>query len=218
MEKQIALGHATLGKIFKDGTIRLVVDIDPAYKEYLGDFLTPDIPVAVARVSNEVMAKQTANNLMDKSLYGEQAKQLRLSSFFRTPDVWRAIGSDSDYQAWCRKQVCAFCQQSGSEINPIEYAHVRRVADGAGTGIKPDYSGIPLCHVHHSEQHQKGESAIGGKEAADKFKIEHLQRWACETLKQQLGFESWKDCPPTILKDWADENELTRYLPECYRS
>lgn len=213
----VALGHATLSKVFKDGTIRLVIDVDPSYKDHLGNLLTPDIPVAIARVSNSVMANQTANNLVSKSLYGEQAKQLRLSSFFRTPDVWRSIGSDSDYQAWCRKQPCAYCKSIGNEKNSIEYAHVRRIADGAGTGIKPDYSGIPLCRDHHSNQHQHGESAIGGKEQVDKMKIEHLQRWAWVTLKAKLGYESWSYCPPVELKDWTDKNELTRYLPDCYK-
>lgn len=214
----IALGHATLSKVFKDGTIRLVIDVEPSYKDHLGDLLTPDIPVAIARVSNSVMAKQTATNLVNKSIYGEQAKQLKLSSFFRTPDVWRSIGNDFDYQTWCRKQLCAYCKYpSGDTVNPIEYAHVRRIADGAGVGIKPDYSGIPLCHAHHAEQHQHGESILGGKENVDKMKIDHLQRWAWETLKAELGYESWSDCPPSVLKDWAEKNELTRYLPDCYK-
>lgn len=214
-----AIGHATLSKVFKDGTLRIIVDIDPQNKHLLGNMMDADVPVAVVRLTNESAAQQTANQLIKQSAkYGEQAKQLRLSAFFRTPDVWRAIGSDADYQAWCRKQVCAHCKHTGSDNNPIEYAHVRRIADGAGVGIKPDYSGIPLCHVDHERQHRIGESALGGKEVVDKLKIDHLQKWAWETLKANIGYQHWSECPPNVLKEWADKHELTRYLPDIYRN
>ena len=93
------------------------------------------------------------------------------------------------------------------------------MANGAGTGIKPPYSAIPLCDKHHQLQHQKGESAIeGGRHWFNQKRIQYLQQWCWETLKATLGYESWADVPPWVLKEWALKHELERYLPNDYYS
>ncbi len=80
-----------------------------------------------------------------QAAYGEQAKKLRLSAFFRTPAVWEYIGRDSDYQAWCRKLPCARTKNPGLGADSVIYAHCRRVQyKGNGTGSKPPYRGIPM--------------------------------------------------------------------------
>ena len=152
--------------------------------------------------------------------YGMEARALKLSSFFQSPDVWKQIGTDEQYLNWVRGQPCSVCGnfnylEDGREV--CEAAHVRRVEAGAGTGIKPKYSAIPLCHQHHKLQHQKGESAIGGQEELDKMRMFHVEQWAWDTLKHKLGYDSWKYVPPNVLKGWADDHNLLKYLPEEYR-
>jgi len=191
-----------------DGTPRITIDLDCTLAEFSELGPTPGDVFAIAKLS-PAAAKAT---LKPKSLYGEAARALMLSGFFRSPDVWRAVGTDAEFLAWLRRMPCAVCNGE-----PAEAAHVRRVADGAGTGIKPQYSAIPLCHEHHALQHQKGESAIGGKEWCDRQRIEHVQNWAWAKIKSDLGYESMADVPPAELRQWAVETGVDRFLPEDYR-
>lgn len=154
-----------------------------------------------------------------KDTYGKQAKALRLSTFFRMPDVWKAVGTDEQFLEWLRGQPCAYCGEydyldDGRKV--CEAAHVRRVSSGAGTSIKPPYSAIPLCHAHHTLQHVKGESELGPKEWYNKERINHLQNWCWEKLKQDLGYDSWKEIAPEILREWAKQHKLQEYLPSVY--
>jgi len=144
--------------------------------------------------------------------YGKEAQALKQSSFFRTPDVWRELGTDDEFLKWIRSMPCAVCR---NEIT-VEAAHVRRIADGAGTGIKPQFSAIPLCAEHHRLQHQQGESAIGGKEWVDKQRIEHVGEWAWAQLKAELGYESMAEAPPERIQMWAIEHDVQQYLPSEY--
>ena len=168
-------------------------------------------PVAIALLNSETLS----NTNITKSTFGEQAKVLRLSTFFRSPKVWEKIGSDEDYLKWLRERKCAVinCREF---TPPSEAAHVRRIASGAGVGIKPPYSAIPLCHYHHSLQHQSGESAIGGSDHLDRLRIDYLQTWGWERLKTILGYQHWNEVPPDVLKRWAETNDLSNYLPIDY--
>jgi hypothetical protein len=179
-------------------------------------FGEPGVTIAVARLTSE--ASQQHFQQQNTSLYSQEAKVLRLSSFFRSLDVWRAIGSDLQFLAWVRQQKCAYCHTENNPNNPVVAAHVRRVSEGAGIGIKPEYCAIPLCNEHHRLQHAQGESSLGGKEWMDKKRIEHVTCWAWETLKQQLGYESWTQVPPDELKAWAISHNLVGYLPMEYRA
>jgi hypothetical protein len=218
-ERSAALGTATVQKVLKDGSIRLVVDIEPRYRDVLASWLEPDMPVAVARVTREAAASEMQQAATSETgAYGPQARELRLSGFFRSPDVWAAVGSDEKFQAWCRQQPCAWCKGAGNESDPIVFAHVRRVADGAGTAVKPKYSGIPLHDSEHKEQHNRGEGAFGGKEWFDKARIEHVQTWAWEETKRQLGAASFRDVAPQRLFEWARARGVDRYLPACYQT
>lgn len=197
-----------------DGTLEVKIHVDPRFKKAFHElFPEIDAPVAIAplRVGFEDDTPPATSAVPGVSgRYGEQARLLRLSSFFRTPVVWAAIGTDAHYHAWVVQQPCC---ADGKHEGDVVGAHVRRIANGSGTAIKPPYSEIPLCHAHHSAQHQRGESAIGGKEWCDKRRIEHVQQWAWETLKAQLGFESWADVPPARLAEWAVAQSVDNYLP-----
>jgi hypothetical protein len=151
--------------------------------------------------------------------FGAAARDLRLSTFFRRPAVWAAVGTDSEFLSWIRDQPCAKCgrQDYVGDTGEMkcEAAHVRRVANGAGTSIKPYYSAIPLCHLHHRMQHNRGEESLGLD--FDKERIEYVRKWSWEKLKHDLGYKSWKDVPPHVLNTWAVENNVLQFLPEIYK-
>lgn len=147
--------------------------------------------------------------------YGLLAAKLRQSSFFRSADVWQAVGTDREFLDWIPTQTC--CVKAPYHVGDVIAAHVRRVADGAGTGLKPPYSAVPLCTHHHDIQHNQGEGAIGGKEFLDQARIETLVKWGWADLKKQLGYAHWSEVPPRVLNTWAMENRVINYLPPEYR-
>lgn len=153
-----------------------------------------------------------------ETLYGQAARFLHQCDFWYRPAVWRAIGTDEEFLAWIRKQECAMSGGDTACSGDVVAAHVRRIADGAGTGIKPEYSAIPLCDGHHRAQHQHGESELGGKEQFDRARIYWLKKWCWETLKQTLGYDHWNEVPPPKLMEWAVENEVSHLVPPGYAS
>jgi hypothetical protein len=105
--------------------------------------------------------------------------------------------SDAEYLAWLKTQPCKNC----GKVPYGEYltipAHVRRVAKGSGSGCKPPWNATSLCNDCHQTQHQKGESALGGKEQMDAWATESLSLYIVEKLWQQLG-DQWFDCFPWL--------------------
>lgn len=214
-------------KLLADNTLRVTFDIDPRdAKGFLTLFQERGELAAIARLQNSTPQ------------YSKEAQTLYQSNFFRTPQVWEAIGTDEDYQAWTREQVCVisggqdYVEDTGEM--KCEYCHVRRAGE-AGTSYKPKYSGVPMTHHYHQYQHQHGEAALliatgkiaGNMQQADaeqvakewfnKKAIENVQKWAWETLKEQLGYDSWKEIPPQVLLDWAAAKAMEEYLPVIYK-
>lgn len=174
--------------------------------------------------------------------YGDEARQLAQSSFFRRPEVWAAVGSDEQFQTWVRVTLpCIVCGDRDFDpdtgIGRCEFAHVRRAGE-AGTAYKPEYSGVPMCHNHHDTQHQHGETRAyrahllrkNGREQQvtldqaqdwfDKKRIETVFQWCWETAKEKLGYDSWAEVPPPELFRWAMKHKITGdktlWLPRCY--
>lgn len=213
-------------KEMADGTLRIQIDIEPRDKR-LFHKLFPDIdmPVAIAPLKPVAEGLQHASTLPGgmneiKSKYGQQAKELRQSSFFRRPEVWRAVGTDKEFLDWLKTQDCAANRPHSGDVVP---AHVRRVGNGSGTGIKPEYSAIPLCDMHHQWQHRGGESAFESREWFDKKRIEYLVKWCWETLKTELSYDSWSNVPPWELLKWAEDHQVScsgpggaLWMPRCY--
>lgn len=203
-------------KTLVDGTVRIAIDVEPSYRDTaMHLFGEPGITIAVARLTIE--ASQRSLQQQNTAPYRHEAKVLRLSSFFRSPAVWCAVGTDAQYLAWLREQKCAYCQLVPTFDKRTEAAHVRRAAEGAGIAIKPEYCAIPLCHDHHALQHAKGESALGSREWFDKKRIDYVIRWAWGALKQQLGYESWTQVPTSILYDWVMSNQVAALLSVEYQ-
>lgn len=223
-EKQIIAGTVTSSSNSQTGRRRISVSFDFAEyeqnKKEIFDSMFKELPVtiAVAVITNDAATEDMQPR--ETHPYGNEAKILKQSSFFRTPEVWRAIGTDKEYLEWLRHQPCCYCylvKQKASYDNVSEAAHVRRIANGAGIAIKPEYSAIPFCHTHHKMQHDHGEVAVGGKEFVDKKRIEYVSKWAWETLKEQLGCEHWYDVMPEVLKLWALKHSVDKYLPKTYK-
>lgn len=155
-----------------------------------------------------------------KGPYGEQAKILYQSGFFRNPKAWKALGTDEEYREWVTYQKSALSGQYSElddhgEIRCVA-AHVRRVDLGSGTGIKPPYSVIPLTNDEHMRQHAGGESVIGDDDWWRKQRIDHLQRWAKETLVDVLGKESLSAVEPELLYEWAESSGIAIFVPKRY--
>lgn len=92
--------------------------------------------------------------------YGKQASSLYANGFFLVPQVLRAIGTDDEFLEWVRQQPCA-ARHLGGCGGDVVAAHVRRISEGAGIGLKPSgFNAIPLCNNHHALQHSQGESAL----------------------------------------------------------
>lgn len=180
-------------------------------------------PVAVAFAEVEQDGTPKKPDEKETKPFGKYAAELYRLGWFFNSKVLEAIGSDEEYLAWIEKQEC--CASPPITGKPHHHvhdgdvvaAHVRRVADGAGTGIKPKYSAIPLCHGHRSLQHQNGESAIGGKAWCDDQRDKHLVEWARRRLAEHFGVKSMGYVPPDQLRAWAIERNLEGTLPACYR-
>ena len=203
-----------------DGTVAMTVHVEPRDAvTAMTLFGQPGVGLAMAVMGEHVErcgTDSTAGVLPEciTGKYGQQAKALKLSGFFMHREVWPHIGTDAEFLTWARQQECAHCKST----EQIEAAHVRRVANGAGTGIKPEYSAIPLCHRCHTLQHKRGESALGGRDWCDRQRNLAVSGWAWDTLKATLGYESWRDVPPGELCEWAMARECSELLPEEYGS
>jgi len=246
-------GTRRSAKEMADGTLRVAVDIEPRDKaRFHALFPEIDMPIAIApmqlgrypAVSQDAPEKETgtddAHNYFGKQ-YGAQAKALRLSSFFRTPEVWRAVGSQEDFTEWVQNQGCIVCGMQDytgmdSGESKCEAAHVRRAGE-SGTSFKADYALVSMCHEHHRHaQHDHGETKafreylrlknnaperlVTEAEAKDWFnkkRIETVQAWCWDTLKTKLGYDSWAEISPIVLSDWAEKNAVFHYLPNEYQ-
>ena len=207
-------GTVTKLSTMADGAPRMQIDCIGVELEVVAKLCGHGQHVAIAPLTMQSGLEGTKL----ESEYGIEAQILYKSAFFRTPVVWAAVGSDDDFLAWVRTQPSALSGQAGTDENPVVAAHVRRIADGAGTGIKPQYAAIPLLHTEHTEQHQHGESKLADSDWWDRARINCVHGWCWETLKAKLGYESWSQIPPTSLFQWARESDVQQFLPSGYLS
>lgn len=216
--------RATRGPIereYADGSLAVRIVIAPTDKQAFMRLLPDvDLPIFIARETQESAQKGLQQETIQT--YGKFAEELRLhSSWMGNPEVWRHLGTDDDYLEWCRKQKCAHCSRAPEwEMDTLvlnEAAHVRRVANGAGTAIKPPYSAITLCSGCHRNQHQHGEDAIGGKVKVDRIRLDSVKHWAWERQRAIFGVESMREVAPVVVLTWAQHRGIDRHLPRSYR-
>lgn len=170
-----------------------------------------------------------------KGIYGAYTAKLHRSSFFSSPDVWAALGTDKQYRTWIQQHPkgCMIC--NGGEWvqdlgeNRCEAAHVLRAdlppSREGDEPNKPDFSRVPLCNKHHTTQHNQGEYAAlvsydqdkyKGVDASDFFRrrsIIYVQQWAHSQLRDFFGAKSLTELSPEVIKEWAESVGVERYLP-----
>ena len=170
--------------------------------------------------------------------YGGNANILFRAGFFYNPKVVTHIGTDEEYQDYVRLKRCIICggftsiYEEGENAGEgyCDYAHIRRVAAGAGTGEKPLYSGVPMCNKHHRLQHSAGELApyneymkIKGKETTPNAAVARhwfeeqgskmLAEWAHKKFANDFGYASLASVPPKKIIDWCNKVGVIYYLP-----
>lgn len=201
------VGYRTLA----DGALRITVDLPETETQHFHSlFPAVHCEVAVTPLRPvEAAASQTED-------YGKFAQELKLSAFTRTLAVWKATGSDDLFLEWVRTQKCV--ARSGKPCNgPMQAAHVWRLKDDFGKGIKGDYAAVPLCAFHHQLHHQESEDAIGGREYMEKKRVETVSAWVWAEIKDDLRVASMADAPPGWVHAWAKKRQIEQYLPEVYR-
>src|SRR5712692_5343705 len=78
----------------------LILAVPMEYSAKISNFLGKvGQQVAVAFAEVGAARKERLIDLMDTRVnhYGEEARVLKLSGFFRSPKVWQVIGTDEDY-------------------------------------------------------------------------------------------------------------------------
>lgn len=163
---------------------------------------------------------------------GAYYQALYQSGFFNNPVLWRWAGMDGDYQEWVRNQPsCVSGKQDwyrgrDGNVGKCEYAHVRRVANGAGTGIKPEYSGVPLTHHEHSLQHQQGEKALleaygiqfdDAQAWFDKQAVKYRTNWIKSVIYEYFEVSSLKEIEPSEFAEWSKEIGVFNALPSMFK-
>ena len=200
------MGYRTLA----DGGLRITVDLPTTESEHFHSlFKEVHCQVAVAPMLPVDLAKQQPED------YGQYAKALRLSVFFGIKEVWQAVGSGEQFLAFVRTLKCI--ARSGSCDGPIQAAHVWRIADGFGKGVKGPYAAVPLCAGHHRLQHNNGEDAVGGRAYMEKMAYDVRVRWIWAEIKDDIGVASMRDAEPAKVLAWCQRKGIDRYLPAAFK-
>jgi hypothetical protein len=216
MSEQVITGNVIEFEKRSDGIVYAQIAIDSEYSVKAEEILSGKrIPVVVARLNNEDVKKKSGP-------YGQYARALVQSGFFRSPVLWNAVGTDGQYLTWLKKQRCAFTGEYGHEDNPIVAAHVRRVSNGSGMGIKPPFSAIPLNNFHHQQQHLHGEDSINDSRWWNSQRIKYVERWAIERfralIKDQFNVESLTWLSPDLMSRLAHANDFYHIVPAVYKA
>jgi len=211
------MGYRTLA----DGTLRVTVDLSEVESEHFHHIFKVHMEVGVAPISlqPEKPKHEEESTSEPEHNYGNYARMLRLSVFFGIPEVWKAAGSDEQFLAFVRTQKCM--ARSGEPCDPktppSQAAHVWRLSAGAGKGIKPPYSAIPMCQKHHALQHQHGEEAIGGRAWMEQCAQTMRVKWIWAEIKDDIGVASMRDADPAKVYEWCQKKGIERYLPAAFK-
>lgn len=221
-------GHVADVKAVKSlGVCRVVVEVPiEQHKAVTNGFWDADVLITLSDGKQGYGMARSGGLPETERDWGQAYRELYRQGFFNNPALWRWAGGDADYQAWCRgrKSVVSGRADWADGVARCEYAHVRRVAAGAGVGIKPEYSGVPLTHAEHALQHSQGEAAllahygIRADDAAGWFEnkaAECRTEWVKSRLYAHFGVGSLKEVAPADFAAWAQGCGLP--LPAAFR-
>lgn len=236
------IGRVTEVKAVKSlGVTRIMIEVPvEAHKAATQHFFDEDVVLVLGGVANrsygvyvgdQVNAQAGDEEVGGTLSYGSYYKALYVSGFFNNPKLWAWAGTDADYQAWVRQQPS--CLSKKRDCDPdtgkeqCEYAHVRR-ANASGTGIKPEYCGVPLTHREHQLQHQSGEfellkgfwsgaSTDEAREWFDKKAVEYRTAWIKSALYSTLGVNSLSEVKPSDFSEVAKVIGVYSALPSSFK-
>jgi threonine dehydrogenase-like Zn-dependent dehydrogenase len=123
-------GNIAAYRTLADGSLRVTVDLPETETQHFHSlFPAVHCEVAIAPMRPVQMANSQTTD------YGMQARELKLSTFMGQMAVWKAAGSDAKFLEWVRLQKCI--ARSGQPCDgPVQAAHVWRLKDDFGKGIK----------------------------------------------------------------------------------
>lgn len=253
-DERVAFEFRTAGvKTMADDTLRLSIDIEPrdaaeAFRVFGARGVCGAIAPIRPEAAGQAEPEETESNPM-RELSGKFWRGLIGGGFFRAVPVCRALGTEKQFERWIRDHEDRsvldgnydWLEETGEAV--CDPAHVRSVAEGAGTAERPPYFAVPLTHEQHLFQHQHGEHAClarfrpsvivhdgdkpdhGELEAARKwFRVKadwYRTEWASRTLAAEIlgtdDFESRSEAGIPEVIGWIDRNELRRFIPEAAR-
>ena len=68
--------------------------------------------------------------------------------------------SDRKFLDEIKRNPCSICGALSTQMNPVDPAHIQSKGAGGGDDL---WNIVPLCRVHHSEQHRIGMQSFVGK-------------------------------------------------------
>src|SRR3990167_4959445 len=221
-----------------DGTLAVTIHIEPMWRRSFMD-LFPDIDMAGAMtpLTNEAAVQAHQDKCVPEkppAPYGKEAQALWQAGFFYNKHVWKALGTDKEYLAWVIKlqPSCISGEYSEYHEDGSKYCipcHVRRAGE-SGTAYQGEYAAVPMTNEEHKTQSEFGEAPClhnhgilyqatveAAMEWFDKKRMQYVSHWASERLKEVLGHDHLNEISPEEIRLWAEENNLTQYLPRLIK-
>lgn len=166
-----------------------------------------EIRQEIDQVAGQLTPSQRKALAKKSKAFGEANRLLRLSGFLAHPNVWAALGSEPEFEAWIGSMGCcapgeAPCKNAGAPYRIPAESHQR-------------YFWIPLCPEHRAI----AESGVlpGGLPFMKMRQKVLAQEWAWERLRSAIGTPPDIDEPdPQAIMSWAFENKLSQYVPPNY--
>jgi hypothetical protein len=185
MSEAIA-GNIAKAQTLADGGLRLYIDlpeVDPTMYPWL---YQTGRSVALAAL-NDAVSQTPA---VPHETTGSLANKLHRQGYFYNPRLWAAmeeseVCTQAQHKQWLESQPCL--QRDGACEGDVTVHHVRTAAN-SGTGLKPPHwYGVPLCHFHHSQYHNKGtrQTRDTMMEAAVGFTARHMKAAMKFVLKRE---------------------------------
>lgn len=214
-------GHVSgVQRIESQGLTRVSVDVPDEWHDEVVDMChSQDVLVTPSSVSGPYGVLVSESPADESQNYGHYYTSLYRSGWFNALVVAKVVGSDEQYQEYCRSLPSAVSGEFSEYIDGTGrsiYAHVRR-AGQSGTAHKPEYSGIPLTHAEHELQHQKGESAIAPPAWWEKQVTKYRTAWIKERIQGALYVSSLAEVPPEAFARWCQSHGIYHTLPSVLR-
>lgn len=134
---------------------------------------------------------------------------LDLSDFLNKIEVISSIGNVEDYKLWLENtQTCAHLQEKAC-MNRSHYVQVQ--------GLLKPFNYLPVCeeHIENLSNQEHIEKNMLFYEMKQRLL---LKQWVWSRFKQQFSYDNNSEPDPNKIIEWAATKNLTKYLPQKYKS